>query len=93
MVVGKFGTLFLISLIFALKIFCISHLIWFRGGSMSDEFYSLFYLGLYCESIGEDAKAANYMIASTKTDYARGRGAADYMTSCARVHCQLRHWT
>lgn len=60
--------------------------------SISDEFYSLFYLGLYCESIGETSKASYYMRAATRTEYAKGRGASDYMTSCARVHCQLRHW-
>ena len=61
-------------------------------GSISDEFYALFYLGLYCESMGEYSKASNYVKAAVKSEYATGRGGADYMTSCARVHCKLRHW-
>mmetsp|Transcript_12344 Transcript_12344/g.18585 ORF Transcript_12344/g.18585 Transcript_12344/m.18585 type:complete len:257 (-) Transcript_12344:66-836(-) len=64
-----------------------------HGSSAADEFYSLFYLGLYCESIGEDAKAANYMKSAAKSEYAVGRGSVDYMTSCAKIHCNLRHWT
>lgn len=64
-----------------------------HSGSASDEFYALFYLGLYCESIGETSKAANYMKAAAATEYAKGRGRADYMTDCARVHCNLRHWS
>ena len=60
--------------------------------SMSDEFYALFYLGLYCESIGETSKASNYMKATVATDYAKGKGRADYMTDCAIVHSKLRHW-
>lgn len=63
-----------------------------HGGNIADEFYSLFYLGLFCESRGEMAKASNYMKQAVKTEYARGRGSGDYMTSCARVHCQLRGW-
>lgn len=61
-------------------------------GSISDEFYSLFYLGLYCESIGENSKAEKYMKAAAASDYARGRGTADYMTSCAKVQCKIRRW-
>uniref|UniRef100_A0A7S4R933 Uncharacterized protein n=2 Tax=Ditylum brightwellii TaxID=49249 RepID=A0A7S4R933_9STRA len=61
-------------------------------GSQSDEFYSLFYLGLYCESKGERSKAEQYMKAAKNSSYATGYGAADYMTDCARVHCQLRGW-
>lgn len=64
-----------------------------HSGSASDEFYALFYLGLYCESIGETSKASNYMKAAAATEYAKGRGRADYMTDCARVHCNLRHWS
>lgn len=63
-----------------------------HGGNISDEFYSLYYLGLYCESRGETEKAANYMKAAVGTSYATGVGAGDYMTSCARVHCKLRGW-
>lgn len=63
-----------------------------HGGSESDDFYALFYLGLYCESNGEDLKAAGYMRSAINTPYAKGRGMGDYMTSCARVHCSLRHW-
>jgi tetratricopeptide (TPR) repeat protein len=63
-----------------------------HGGSQGDEFYSLFYLGLYCESIGEVTKAENYMKAAVKTTYANEAGAGDYMTACSRVHCQLRGW-
>ncbi|CAB9505107.1 Inherit from NOG: expressed protein [Seminavis robusta] len=61
-------------------------------GNIADEFYALFYLGLFCESRGETAKAANYMKQAVKTDYATNRGRGDYMTSCARVHCKLRGW-
>ena len=61
--------------------------------STSDEFYSLFYLGLYCEAQGEMGKAASYMRSATKTRYATGLGAGDYMATCARVHCKLRGWT
>ena len=61
--------------------------------SIADEFYSLFYLGLFCESRGEPIKAASYMKHATKTEYATGRGSGDYMTSCARVHCKLRGWS
>lgn len=61
-------------------------------GSATDEFYALFYLALYCESRGEAGKAANYMKTAVKTTYATTIGSGDYMTSCARVHCQLRGW-
>eukprot|EP00545_Synedropsis_sp_CCMP1620_P005870 CAMPEP_0119018230 /NCGR_PEP_ID=MMETSP1176-20130426/18872_1 /TAXON_ID=265551 /ORGANISM="Synedropsis recta cf, Strain CCMP1620" /LENGTH=242 /DNA_ID=CAMNT_0006972183 /DNA_START=81 /DNA_END=812 /DNA_ORIENTATION=+ len=63
-----------------------------HGGNISDEFYSLYYLGLFCESRGETAKSASYMKAAVGTSYATGVGAGDYMTSCARVHCELRGW-
>jgi hypothetical protein len=59
---------------------------------MSDEFYSLFYLGLFCESRGEPSKAESYMRAAAKSQYAQGTGSVDYMTACAKIHCQLRHW-
>jgi hypothetical protein len=61
-------------------------------GSAADEFYSDFYLGLYCESRGETGKAANYMKSAIATKYATEFGAMDYMTSVARVHCHLRGW-
>eukprot|EP00568_Trieres_chinensis_P012942 CAMPEP_0183299130 /NCGR_PEP_ID=MMETSP0160_2-20130417/5940_1 /TAXON_ID=2839 ORGANISM="Odontella Sinensis, Strain Grunow 1884" /NCGR_SAMPLE_ID=MMETSP0160_2 /ASSEMBLY_ACC=CAM_ASM_000250 /LENGTH=255 /DNA_ID=CAMNT_0025461309 /DNA_START=21 /DNA_END=788 /DNA_ORIENTATION=- len=64
-----------------------------HDGSTSDEFYSLFYLGLYCECRDETEKAASYMRSATKTKYATGLGAGDYMTSCARIHCKLRGWS
>lgn len=67
----------------------------FRVGHQSnskDEFYALFYLGLFCESRGETSKAENYMRSAVKTNYAKGVGVSDYMTGCARVHCQLRGW-
>lgn len=63
-----------------------------HGGNISEDFYALFYLGLYCESRGETAKAANYMKSAAASKYATGIGAGDYMTSCARVHCRLRGW-
>lgn len=62
------------------------------NANLSDEFYSLFYLGLYCEARGEAVKAENYMKAAAATRYATGIGAGDYMTSCARVHCRIRGW-
>ena len=58
--------------------------------SVSDEFYSLFYLSLWCEAIGETSKAENYMRAAVKSPY--GQGANDYMTSVAKVHCKTRGW-
>eukprot|EP00560_Eucampia_antarctica_P007739 CAMPEP_0197827154 /NCGR_PEP_ID=MMETSP1437-20131217/4000_1 /TAXON_ID=49252 ORGANISM="Eucampia antarctica, Strain CCMP1452" /NCGR_SAMPLE_ID=MMETSP1437 /ASSEMBLY_ACC=CAM_ASM_001096 /LENGTH=265 /DNA_ID=CAMNT_0043427899 /DNA_START=159 /DNA_END=956 /DNA_ORIENTATION=- len=63
-----------------------------NGGSASDLFYSLFYLGLYCEIRGEDSKASNYMKAAAQSPYATGFGSRDYMSSVAKVHCQKRHW-
>jgi len=62
------------------------------GSTKSDEFYSLFYLGLYCEARGQTEKAEAYMKAAVKTAYATSVGVGDYMTSCAKVHCQLRGW-
>jgi hypothetical protein len=57
----------------------------------ADEFYALFYLGLYCEARGEPTKAEAYMRKASQTQYAQFSG--DYMASCAKVHCQLRRWT
>lgn len=61
--------------------------------SIADEFYALFYLGLFAESRGEITKASHYMKQAVQTEYAKDRGRGDYMTSCARVHCKLRGWT
>jgi tetratricopeptide (TPR) repeat protein len=61
-----------------------------HSGSKAEEFYALFYLGLFCESRGETSKAESYMKAAAATDYSNGSG--DYMTDCARVHCKLREW-
>lgn len=63
-----------------------------HNGNSSDEFYSLFYLGLYCEIRGETSKAAMYMKMAEKSRYATGVGSGDYMSACARVHCKLRGW-
>ena len=63
-----------------------------HNGSSSDEFYSLFYLGLYCEIRGEESKAQMYMTMAEKSKYATGAGYGDYMSDCARVHCMLRGW-
>lgn len=63
-----------------------------HDGSASDLFYSLFYLGLYCEIRGEESKAASYMRSAAQSSYATGFGSRDYMSSVAKVHCQLRHW-
>ena len=63
-----------------------------HDGSIADEFYSKFYLGLFCESRGEMGKAANYMKGAVTTKYATSTGAQDYMTSVARVHCYIRGW-
>ena len=60
--------------------------------SIDDMFYSLFYLGLFCESRGETGKAENYMRNAAKSDYATRFGTRDYMTAVARVHCQQRGW-
>ena len=63
-----------------------------HNGNISDEFYSLFYLGLYCEIRGETSKAAMYMKMAERSRYATGVGSGDYMSACARVHCKLRGW-
>ena len=57
-----------------------------------EEFYSLFYLGLFSEVRGETTKAENYMRSAIKTKYAKAVGSQDYMVDVAKVHCQLRHW-
>ena len=56
-----------------------------KTGKASDEFYSLFYLGLFAEARQEPAKAEQYLRQSIHTTYATGVGQADYMTSVARV--------
>jgi hypothetical protein len=63
-----------------------------HGGNISEAFYALYYLGLFCESRGETGKAESYMKAAVGTQYATGVGSGDYMTSCARIHCMLRGW-
>ena len=63
-----------------------------HNGNSSDEFYSLFYLGLYCEIRGETSKAEMYMKMAERSRYATGVGSGDYMSACARVHCKLRGW-
>lgn len=61
-------------------------------GSIADEFYSLFYLGLYSEARGNMGKAENYMRTAAQSTYATGLGSGDYMSYCAKVHCKLRGW-
>jgi hypothetical protein len=53
----------------------------------SDEFYALFYLGLYCEAHGENTKASLYMRQAVHTEYANSSTdrSGDYMTAVARV--------
>ncbi|KAL9180174.1 hypothetical protein ACHAXT_008144 [Thalassiosira profunda] len=63
-----------------------------HDGNVADEFYSLFYLGLYCEARTEMTKAERYIKAAASSKYAVGPGINDYMTSCAKVHCKLRGW-
>jgi tetratricopeptide (TPR) repeat protein len=58
--------------------------------SPSDEFYSLFYLGLYCDSKGEFTKAAQYMTEAITTEYASK--SKDYMVAVAKVHNKVRGW-
>ena len=41
---------------------------------------------------GEESKAASYMKSAAQSPYATGFGSRDYMSSVAKVHCQLRHW-
>ena len=52
---------------------------------LSDEFYALFYLGLYCEARGETTKASEYMSQAVRSEYANSIGRGDYMTAVARV--------
>lgn len=59
--------------------------------SSPDEFYALFYLGLFCEARGEASKAEAYLRQAVQTRY--GQLSNDYMAACAKVHCQLRGWT
>ena len=60
------------------------------NSSSADEFYSLLYLGLYCEVRGEVAKASNYLQQSLRTSYVMtSRGSTDYMTDVARVRFVL----
>jgi hypothetical protein len=61
--------------------------------SPGEEFYALFYLGLFNEARGETTKAENYMKAAAGTKYAEVVGSQDYMVDCAKVHCKLRRWT
>lgn len=63
-----------------------------RGGP-ADEFYALFYLGLFNEALGQNSKAESYMRSAATSTYAKAVGSRDYMVDCATVHCQLRHWT
>jgi hypothetical protein len=51
----------------------------------SEEFYSLFYLGLFNEARGEASKAENYMKSAVKSTYAKAVGSRDYMVDCAKV--------
>ncbi|KAL3764489.1 hypothetical protein ACHAW5_004752 [Stephanodiscus triporus] len=57
------------------------------AGSARDEFYSLFYLGLYCEIRNEPSKRSVYGVGGVGA-YATGVGSRDYMSSCAKVHCK-----
>jgi len=61
-----------------------------QSGSKSDEFYSLYYLGLYCEAKGETSKAEMYLRQSLLTEYCRSSN--DYMAACGKLHCKLRGW-
>jgi lipoprotein NlpI len=49
--------------------------------------YAHLYLGLYFESIGEDAKAKEHMVKAA-TDYKMDH----YMGKVAQVHVKLRGW-
>ena len=53
--------------------------------SLSNEFYSLFYLGLYTEGRQETTKAEHYMRQAVQTQYAQSIGQTDYMTAVAKV--------
>ena len=47
---------------------------------------------LSCEIRNEPTKAEKYMRSAASSAYATGKGAGDYMVSCAKVHCKLRGW-
>ena len=47
---------------------------------------------LSCEARNETTKAKEYMKAAASSAYATNQGAGDYMSACAKVHCQLRGW-
>jgi hypothetical protein len=61
--------------------------------SLSDEFYTLFYLALYNE-IRNDATDMSqlYMNQALDTIYAQQHSDTDYMVACAQVHAKLRNW-
>merc|ERR1711862_860889 len=64
-----------------------------NNNNLSDEFYALLYLGLFCEARGNnDSKAEYYMKSACNTNYANGIGATDYMVAVANVHCNIRGW-
>ena len=58
------------------------------SGQLSDEFYALLYLGLYCEGRQEMTKAEQYMRQAVHTEYAQNMGRRDYMTDVARVRSE-----
>lgn len=60
--------------------------------SASDEFYSLFYLGLFSEARGDLSKAFYYLSQAVSTPYATGIGMGDYMVAVAQVHRKVRGW-
>lgn len=62
----------------------------YQSSNVDDEFYSLFYLALYCEIRNENGKAEAYMRSATECKYALMSN--DYMVTCAKVHCRLRNW-
>ena len=61
--------------------------------SPGDEFYSLFYLGLYNDARGDMTKAEHYMKSAIQSKYAIKVGSQDYMVDVAKVHCKVRGWT
>ncbi len=63
-----------------------------RGGDPSAKFYAELYLGLYEESLGNASAAEQHVREATRSEYARGGGAADPMAQLARVHMQRRGW-
>lgn len=64
----------------------------FLWSSPAEEFYALFYLGLFSEARAETMKAESYIKSATRTRYAKAVGSQDYMVDVAKVHCKLRHW-